>query len=317
MLKGFLKNCTEWTDDDKQTLIKNFNSCTYKELSIILNRTESAVRHCANRLGLKKSHAPLNPYSVYNYNVDFFENITTEEQAYWLGFITADGYVIQSKGNCELSIELSIKDIDHLKKFNKSIKGNVQVKTITKPEHFLCGRLIPESEMCCIRLYKSKIVNDIMQYGVVKNKTYIQKNPPIFDDENLNVAFIRGYFDADGCFVINKKTNAGQFDITSVNLKILEYWRIDLYKKYGITSYISNVTHKDGSTVPCYKLNFKGLQNSTKFGELIYRNANIYLDRKYKKYNTYLTQYNVFKRIQNIPDGNYIRSEIASLVSND
>ena len=279
MLQGFLQDCVEWTNDDKKKLIDNFYVCTYKELSDMLGRTESAVRHCANRMGLKKSHVPLNPHSIYNYNVDYFENIMTEEQAYWLGFIMADGYVIQSKTNCELSIELSIKDIDHLRKFNKSIEGNVQVKSFKKSGHFLhSGRLIPDVNMCCIRLYKNKIVNDIMKYGVVQNKTYLQKDPPIFDDENLNIAFLRGYFDADGCFLINKKTNAGHFDITSANLKMLEYWRIDLYNKYGITSYISNVTHKNESTVQCYKLNFNGLQNSTKFGELIYRNENIYKD---------------------------------------
>ena len=317
MVKGFLIDKKEWSNEDKQILIDNFDSHTYKELSEILGRTESAVRHCANRIGLKKSNIHLNPNSIYSYDVDYFSNIDTEEKAYWLGFIMADGYVSVSKTTCELGIELSIKDINHLKKFNKCLRGNVQVKEFVKPEHILfSGRKIPETKMCSIRLYKKKIIEDIIKYGVVPKKTYVQKEPPIFNDELLNIAFLRGYFDADGSFTLNKKTKSGQFDITSVNLKILEYWRIYLYKKYKITSYISSCTNID-STVPCYKLHFKGLNNSYIFGQLIYKDANIYLDRKYNKYNNYLIEHNVENRINNMPNGNYICSEIASLISND
>lgn len=305
-----------WTKDDDELLKKNFHTHTYRELSNMLLRTECAVRHHANRIGLKKSNKPLNPKSIYNYNVDYFENIDTEEKAYWLGFIMADGYVSSSLSSCELGIELSSRDIVHLKKFNKCINGNVQVKEFVKPGHFLLsGRKIPDTKMCSIRLYKRKIVDDIIKQGVVKNKTYIQKIPPIYNDEKLNIAFLRGYFDGDGSFCINQKTKSCQFDITSINLKILEYWRVDLYKKYNITSYISSSKNKD-STVECYKLHFKGLENSYKFGQLIYSNSNISLDRKYNAYNNYILEYNVKNRINNIPKGNYICSSIASLVSN-
>ena len=46
-----------------------------------------------------------------------FETIDTEEKAYWLGFMYADGYIGASRYS--VGINLSLKDIDHLKKFCK------------------------------------------------------------------------------------------------------------------------------------------------------------------------------------------------------
>jgi hypothetical protein len=55
----------------------------------------------------------------------FFDKINTEEKAYWLGFIAADGCVTD-KG-C-LQILLSRKDRDHLELFKKHINGEHPVR---------------------------------------------------------------------------------------------------------------------------------------------------------------------------------------------
>lgn len=45
---------------------------------------------------------------MYKYNRNFFESINTESQAYWAGFIAADGNV--RKDFLKMRIELNIKD---------------------------------------------------------------------------------------------------------------------------------------------------------------------------------------------------------------
>ena len=48
----------------------------------------------------------------HNLNKEYFKNIDTEEKAYWLGFIAADGCVYKmSKNAHRLQINLSYKDI--------------------------------------------------------------------------------------------------------------------------------------------------------------------------------------------------------------
>ena len=60
-----------------------------------------------------------NNRNASDFNYRFFQQIDTEEKAYWLGFLFADGYV-SSKGNF-IGLNISLKDIDHLKKYNTTL----------------------------------------------------------------------------------------------------------------------------------------------------------------------------------------------------
>lgn len=47
----------------------------------------------------------------YNYNDNYFENIDTEEKAYWLGFIAADGSIVNNNRALEITkIKLQTKN---------------------------------------------------------------------------------------------------------------------------------------------------------------------------------------------------------------
>lgn len=284
-----------WVKEDEQFIIDNHGKLTYKEMSKILNRTPSAIQNKARRLGLER-------ISKYNYNKNFFEIIDTEEKAYWLGFIYADGYVNKSEYGGELGIELQYSDNNHLKKFNKSIDGNVEVNDRYRNGGFNYNK-DKQFHMCNIRLYCTKIVDDLSKYGIVNNKTYIKQHMSTLIPNNLIQHFIRGFFDGDGSISITKQgRNFIQFDITNANNIILEDIRQYLYQNYNITSYISCEENRKYSTVPIYKLCFKGLYNAYNFGQYIYNNANIYLDRKYLLYQRYLKEYNIVERISNKSD---------------
>ena len=84
MVKNY--NQEEWDKEDEDFLINNYNLYSRKELANILNRTTSAIQNKARRLNLKKE-------SKYYYDKKYFNIIDSEEKAYWLGFIYADGYV--------------------------------------------------------------------------------------------------------------------------------------------------------------------------------------------------------------------------------
>ena len=100
----------QWNKEEIKFLKDNYKDMSYKEIAIKLNRTENAIKVKTNKLGLIKSK--------YIYNKDYFKVIDSEEKAYWLGFIYADGYVCANDTGSELGIELQVGDIEHLKKFN-------------------------------------------------------------------------------------------------------------------------------------------------------------------------------------------------------
>ena len=64
----------------------------------------------------------------------FFSDINTEEKAYWLGFMAADGSVNKT------GIVINLKDIgtNHLEKFKETIESTVNI-TIHKNNGFSGG----------------------------------------------------------------------------------------------------------------------------------------------------------------------------------
>lgn len=63
-------------------------------------------------------------------NKSYFASIDSEEKAYWLGFLMADGCVYKgsSKNSYRLQINLSFNDRDCLEKLNESIESDYDIK---------------------------------------------------------------------------------------------------------------------------------------------------------------------------------------------
>lgn len=275
------KNNT-WSKEDLDFLRENYNKYSSKEIGEMLNRTRCAVQLKINKIGLKRE-------DKYFYNENFFENIDSEEKAYWLGFIYADGYIQidKEKRIKKLGMELQIGDIEHLKKFNKSIEGNVDVKIRERYDY----RYDKSYSQCVITLYKGKIVDDLINHGISTNKSRIITFPKI--DKEMIIPFIRGFFDGDGCLILNKDRTCHRFDFTCASIDFVNSLRSILYEEYNISSYITKETNKE-----VYRLNIRGLTNGYLFGKLLYQDANIYLDRKYKKFYSITEDYDILNRIR-------------------
>lgn len=275
----------KWTNDEIDFLTKWYGKKSKKQIANELNRTSSSVQTKAHKLGLKIPDA-------YHYDVDFFKNIDNEEKAYWLGFILADGYINERVGvSYMFGIELGIQDIEHLKKFNKSIQGNVPIKTKVKHINDIGDtHLDKDYKFCSITLYRKQFVDNLKQHGIKQHKALNVELPILAD--NLMLHFIRGYYDGDGSVGINKKQSTLHFIFTSGCKDFLESLREYLYRMYDIKSYI----HQNHPTT--YQLHIQGRYNSYYFGQLIYKDANIYLDRKYKRYKQYIQEYHIEELIK-------------------
>lgn len=250
-----------WREEELEFLKENYQEKSYKEIGDILGRKEQAIRSKLHFLGLKKE--------IHHCNYDYFSMIDTEEKAYWLGFIYADGNV--NKAENTLTINLQAGDKKHLEKLNKCLEGNYSVKVtedIRGDKTYWNARL---------SVYSTKLVKDLINKGVVPNKTSVIAFPTIQND--LVRHFIRGYFDGDGT-VCERKHKKGPSDLACSfvcgNQTFLESIRKILFEN-NINSYI---VQTNGNKV---YLSLAGLQNPDNFLKYIYKDATIYLDRKFEK----------------------------------
>lgn len=147
-------------------------------------------------------------YSVYNrraergFNVNFFDSIDSEEKAYWLGFMYADGWINKNNTSWNIGLALKLDDLSHLQKFGKAIEK----------EHITFSKVA-----CKISLGSKHMFNTLRNYGCVERKSLILQFPKeeIFVSKNLIRHFIRGYFDGDGCVSYTNKNH------TSYSVSIL------------------------------------------------------------------------------------------------
>jgi intein-encoded DNA endonuclease-like protein len=183
-------------------------------------------------------------------NETYFDNPNTEKSAYWAGFIAADGYVY--KPNNYVRLEINIKDKQHLELLGDDVGKNVTGYN--------------KHNSCKLTISSKHIVNTLEQYNITQNKSLTLKFPTNINTENIH-HFIRGYFDGDGSFykIYDIIGNQQFLQLLVDNLPFkCEY---SLYKPKDRNHHV-------------LRIRTKSLQQ---FFEFMYKDATIYLDRKYQK----------------------------------
>ena len=235
----------------------------------------------------------INHQNKLKFNENVFDSIDTEEKAYWLGFIYADGYIDSTPLNPDkksrYQFELSLKgdDYGHLEKFNIFMghsRNNIKLQD-TKCEGVICKR-------CRWDIVNKHLWETLNSYGCTPRKslTLTFPNKLIFVEsdkyskEDLIKHFIRGYWDGDGCLSWKNKEH------TSPDISVLGTEDFLTEIKHNLPlefDYVLNDTGKSGKT-KCLRICGKNAYNLAKF---LYANATIYLDRKYQKYLEYCRLY--------------------------
>lgn len=244
-----------------------------KEYSISINNLADRV---ANNKWTKTKRK-----TKYSCNESYFDNITTEHQAYWLGFLMADGYIISKRTRVNYGNEsqcvgfsISIKDAELFEKFKKDLESNHPVNIYKNSNGYKnnieTGRILITSQ---------HMVDSLKKYGMVENKTLILKFPSL--PNHLIPHFIRGYSDGDGSIIISH-LHDGQIKYA---------WNITSTKEMceGILNYLNKNNLKLSQRFPERNINnwtikISGNIQVPKLLDIIYKDATIFLSRKYKKY---------------------------------
>lgn len=189
-------------------------------------------------------------------NKDAFKVIDSEEKAYWLGFLCADGCV----HNGYISINLQKRDIDHLEKFKSFLNFRGIIATETKNQ----------KEYCRISIGNRTIYEDLMALGCTERKS-LTLTPCEKVPEEFIFDFIRGYWDGDGGLSYSAKSNRWQAYCTSTKT-MLDFFveRMKINTKPFLEHRCSNT----------YRIHFNGRINVYKKLSLLYDNSTVFLNRK-------------------------------------
>ena len=207
-------------------------------------------------------------------NEKYFDNIDSEDKAYFLGLLFADGCV--SKNGYNICLVLKNNDKHILENFAKFIYEN--------PDNIIFDRASkqkPYSTYSHLNINSLYMSNILRSYGCVSAKSLILKYPNNIR-EDLQQHFIRGYFDGDGMLNIKHR----MFNITSTENfcnKVKEILEYNTNSKLQIIKY-KNI----------YRCTSHGRNNITNILNFLYKDASIYLNRKYELYQQLLIEPTVY-----------------------
>ena len=274
-------------DHELEFIEKNYLTMTYQEIADHLGYTERQICGWINN-NL--------PRKVRTFNDHYFDNIKTPNQAYWLGFIYADGWISshvrnhESTGHkskndtgkvnvstCyEFGIELQRQDEYLLEQFNEEIGGVHKIYRKHKKLRICNNENITETDSSVIRVYSNPFVSGLIRNGIDFNKTKSDIFPKV--DDVLFADFLRGYIDGDGC-IHEMKPGILAVHITGANKLALQYIQDKLLTLYDIHASLyteAEMKHR----LYCFRRD-----DVRRLLDLIYADQNcIKLTRKYNKY---------------------------------
>jgi hypothetical protein len=223
--------------------------------------------------------------TIVNHN--YLDEIDTEDKAYFLGMMLADGYM--NKEN-RFAIGLKISDKYLVEKmfayFCSGYKGSF-------------GKINNEVNNFVMGCTSERIFEKLCENGCIRNKTIKKFKVPDINKDYFR-HFIRGYFDGDGS-ISNRKNRSLQKQIYICSID--ENFLLELQEKLKLFSIETRIFKEvregkplktpNGKTLTncknMYKLQINDHINRLKFFEFLYKDCTIKLERKYNLYNEYYT----------------------------
>lgn len=211
------------------------------------------------------------PRRRYSLDEAYFSVIDTEEKAYWLGFMLADGAVVETgAGNMTACLELQIGDTGHLEKFKQAVNYSGPVRTRIRASD---GR-----EYARVVLCSSAICGDLSRLQCFQNKTCQHDFPSI--PVHLERHMFRGYFDGDGCIC---RSAGWSFTIVGAPKAV------DTYRKWLTAAGVNSVVQVK-SVGRASSFTLAGGAQVEQVMTLLYAGATVFLDRKYELYQCLLAR---------------------------
>lgn len=268
----------EFTIEDEKRICELYDKKqNLKEVGRIIGCAPISVKRVLDRNN--KTHIVNNIEALrkYHANEHYFDEIDTEDKAYFLGLLLTDGCLTRpyySNNHRQNSIILSLQDTDKaiLEKF-REYTDNTRPLRFTDQKH---------KKSTYHNGYEFRIISEHMhrrlcEIGITPEKSLKTFYPTCIPLE-LDRAFIRGMIDGDGC-ICKKKT----FKVSLVGTEtLLKTVKEKIYEHTEINCNIENCNKNQNPITK--ELTIKGKLKCKFFLDWLYDGATLFLDRKYNIY---------------------------------
>jgi hypothetical protein len=230
-----------------------------------LNLTRKTIRELLKSKGIEYRDRSKQKFIDYGTQLDetVFDQLTPES-LYWIGLLFADGHI--EKNEFSVSLTLSNKDYEHLEKFKRFLKSN---RKITK-DHGDCSR---------VRVNSKKLWSRLKELGFTHNKSEVEKPHSLLKNSK---DFWRGVVDGDGG--VYNYEYMQQMALCGTLETIFDFAIFCNSYAGVIDKYPSPSDKKGYAKNKLFQISYYS-KDCKKVLDLLYKDATVYLERKY---NTYL-----------------------------
>lgn len=200
-------------------------------------------------------------------------NILTPEALYWIGFLYADGHIRKNK-EYSIEIEIELKDKLHLEKYKGFFNCNKEIKQYS-------------DNSCSLKIFSKVLYDKLKELGFTHNKSWTAIPHDLLKDSR---DFWRGVVDGDGGIYNNYTTK--QVSLCGTIETIFEFI-IFCTEKLGIKSKYPSPSNKDGyKKGTLFQVHYYS-EDCKKVLDLLYKDATVYLERKYETYLEMCQDFNI------------------------
>lgn len=195
-----------------------------------------------------------------------FDCIDSEDKAYFIGFMSADGGF--ERGGSYPRMSLSSTSIFIVEAFTKKYQPNhsINYRDPRPPQLRKDGTIIVGNKRFAVIAFSSKMNETFKRFGIF---SYKKDRECVGIPNSFFWSFVHGIMDADGCFVIRNRKDCRtprlNVHIVSSSIKVLEEIQRRLSNYFSITSSIYQRKCSE-----CFELRINNTEHSKKFGKLMY-----------------------------------------------
>jgi len=217
----------------------------------------------------------------YQLNENYFDIIDAPNKAYILGLLHADGCNKMDKGTVSIGLQESDKDL--LEKIRLEIGSEKPLRFIDNSNKHTFG--YDYENLYELQMFSIHMCEQLAEKGIVPNKSLVIGFPEWLD-EDLISHYIRGVFDGDGSIYQQIKSKDNKpivVTITATN-SFCQKLKDICKEKLKLNSFVYDASCHNGITKV---FTISGRNVCKIFLDWLYKDAEIYLKRKYDRYCNY------------------------------